>query len=94
MARGFLDVLFVFRKFPVAGHVHRPGVGLGLALDHPFGQRLAHAAALKKPRHHRAGAPIAAFAWDRANKRISVGTKGESAVDPGLDAHILNRRIA
>ena len=89
-----LDEPLVLRVIAIARHVHRPGVGLGFAVDHPFRQRLAHAAALQKARHHRAGAPVAALAAHRPHQRVAVGRECEGAVDPRLDAHLLQRGIA
>ena len=90
LARGFFDVLPVFSELSVSCDVHGPRVGLGFAVDHPFGQRFADAATLKEARHNSTGAPVAAFAWDRADKRVTVGREGEGSVDPGLDADILD----
>ena len=79
---------------PVAGDVEAVDVLLRLAVDHPFGERLADAAALEEAGHHAAGEPVAALARDRADERIAVGREGEGAVDPFADAGPLQHRIA
>ena len=63
-------------------------------MDHPFGERLADAAALKEAGHHAAGDPVVRNAAHRADQRIAVGREGEGAVDPALDAGRLQAGIA
>ena len=94
LARCLPDIPLVLGPAAIARHVHAPGVGLGLAVDHPFGQRLAHAAPLQEARHHRAGRPVAALARHRADQRVAVGREGEGAVHPGLDARVLGGGVA
>ena len=49
---------------------------------------------MQEARHHGAGRPIPALTRHRADQRISIRRKRESAVDPCLDAHVLDGRIA
>jgi len=94
LARGLLDVFLVGMLRAVARDIHRPRVGFGVAVDHPFGKALAHAAALQEPGHHRAGGPVATLARHRPHQRVAIGAEGEGPVDPRLDPHILGRWIA
>ena len=49
---GFADVAPVLRERAVTRDIHAPGVGLRFAVDHPFRQGLAHAAALTGESSH------------------------------------------
>ena len=60
-------------------------------MDHPFRQRLAHAAALAEPGHDRAGRPVVAQARHRTDERVAVGGEGEGAVDDAFHARLLQR---
>ena len=94
LAGRFFDILLVLRKDAVAGDIHAVDIGLRLAMDHPFGQRLANTAALQEARHHGAGRPVAAFARHGAYQRIAIGGECERAVHPSLHSHILQGRVA
>jgi hypothetical protein len=62
-------------------------VDLRLALDHPLGQRAAHARALLHP--DRRGRPEALHLGRLAEDRQAVGRQRQQAVDRVLDAHRL-----
>ena len=76
----------------VAGDVHAPDVGAGIALDHPVRQRQADAAALGQAGHHAAGDPVVPKAPHRPNERVAVRREGEGAVDDAPDAGAPERR--
>ena len=63
-------------------------------MDHPLGERLAHATALKEAGHNTAGEPVVGYATNRTHQWVAVRRKGESAVDPVPDTHFLQYRIA
>ena len=89
-----LDILAVGRVRPVAGDVEGESIVSGLAVDHPFREALADAAALQEAGHHAACEPIAAFAGDRANERITVRGECEGAIHPFADSGRLQDRVA
>ena len=76
----------------VAGDVHAPDVGAGIALDHPVRQRQADAAALGQAGHHAAGDPVVLEAAHRPDERVAVRREGEGAVDDAPDAGAPERR--
>jgi len=80
------------RVVAVAGDVHAPDVGAGVAVHHPVGERQAHAAALRQAGHDRIGHPHAPHALDRADQRVAVGAERERAVDELLDARFADQR--
>ena len=94
LAGGFLDETLVAGVIAIAGHIHAKNIGLGFAMDDPFCQAFAHATALQKARHHRAGAPIARLATHGAHQRVAIGGKCKGAIDPCFHAHMLQRGVA
>jgi hypothetical protein len=80
------------RVVAVAGDVHAPDVGAGVAVHHPVGERQAHAAALRQAGHDGVGHPHALHALDRADQRVAVGAERERAVDELLDAGAADQR--
>jgi hypothetical protein len=89
LAGGLLDELLVLGIRAVAGNIHAEHVRFRFAVDDPFRQRLAHAAALQEARHHRAGAPVAGLAAHRPDQRVAVRREGEGTVDPVAHADLL-----
>ena len=81
------------RPVAVAGDVHRPDVGAGIAVHHPVGDSARPTPPpWREAGHDAAGDPEAGQAAHRADQRVAVGREGEGAVDDLLDAGVLEGR--